>query len=769
MGPSRTLILINGKRKNMSSLLYTQTSPGRGETGADISAIPVDMIKRIEILRDGASAQYGSDAIAGVMNIILKDGADNGSFTVRTGITTEGDGESFGVALNNNLNLGSSSFLNYTVDLSRIGQANRPGTVDLDAEADPSIGFGGDYNAVKSFLQRFPDAGNINASPATTAMKFALNGGKKMAGGELYGNAAYIFKKVNSYANYRTPFWRTLDDFPYLLDFFGVDNTNGQKEYVGYVPTFDGNLADYNATLGFKSSFRGWLADVSWTIGGNEQTYTVRNSHNRNGTQNPSTYLGDVNSNGVIDADEILGGGHQYRENSPLVFYPGGTSFSHNVANIDITRRLSDKVGIAFGSEFRTENFNIIEGDLASYEDGGADSFAGNDPRNSGKFNRYNIGGYADLALDLTDDFLINGTARYENYSDFGDAFVYKVSSRYKMSDDKVTLRASYSTGFKAPTLHQIFTQKAQYSFVPGQGIQVGGLVSNVSREARLLGVPTLNPEKSTNFTVGLGLRPSNDFTITLDYYSIKVTDRILLSTRIQRTDAGDTELDNILNANNLSDLSFFVNGVDAVTSGLDFVMAYRGLKLGSKTLGINLSGNYTLKNERDGDVKNPKLVSDAGQSVVNGTQEALFFTSRPKYKAILGLDYEVGDFNFSLNNTLFGPTRFDQDGLDSDLYTEFKPKVVTDLGISYGIDANNTLALNINNLLNVVPEWAFKADSPSGQAKIDAPGTNEVGGALWTNRNLITFNDRYATMTYDGFHFSQLGTIVNLAWSMRL
>ena len=733
MGPSRTLILINGKRKNMSSLLYVQTSPGRGETGADISAIPTDMIKRVEILRDGASAQYGSDAIAGVMNIILKDDAENGGVTFRSGVTSAGDGALYGVALNNGSKLGEDGFLNYTVDISKTTLANRPGTVSAEGEA---ADFGADLATVQAFLAKYPDAGNINGSPNTASAKFAVNAGKKIsANSELYANAAYIVKKVNSFANYRTPYWRTLSSFPYLADFF-PNGPNG--EYVGYVPTFDGDLNDYNGTVGVKTNKNGWLVDGSFTFGGNKQTYTVTNSHNRNGT---------------LNAD----GTNKYKENSPIIFKPGGTSFDHVVGNIDVTRRLSDKVAIAFGTEFRSENFEVIAGDVASYEDGGADSFAGNDPRNSGRFNRYNLGGYADIALDLTEDFLINGTARLENYSDFGDAFVWKVSSRYKLNDDKVTVRGSVSTGFKAPTLHQIYTQKAQYSFVPGQGIQVGGLISNVSREARLLGLPSLNPEKSTNITFGLGLRPTSNLSFTVDYYNIQVKDRIILSTEIGATSAGNTALDAILSANNLSDLSFFVNGLDTRTSGVDVVANYRGLEVGSGKLGVNLSGNITLQNERVGDVKNPALVESAGQSVANLTQEALFFTSRPRFKAILGLDYEVGDFVFSLNNTVFGPTTFRQQGLDAGLYTEFSTKVVTDLGISYAVAKNSTLSVNINNLLNVLPQWSFKADAGSESKLNDA-------AYLQNQSNLITFNQRYSQMTYDGYHFSQLGTILNAA-----
>jgi len=761
MGPSRTLILINGKRKNMSSLLYTQTSPGRGETGADISAIPTDMIKRIEILRDGASAQYGSDAIAGVMNVVLKDDTEDSRFTLRTGITSAGDGEFIGAALNSGAKLGDNGFINYTIDMSKQFLANRPGTVSAAGEA---ADFGAPIEEVQSFLNMMPDAGNINGSPETTAMKFAVNAGKKVSeNAEVYGNAAYVYKKVNSFANYRTPYWRTLDAFPYLADFF-PNGPNG--EYVGYVPTFDGDLIDYNGTVGFKSNRNGWITDVSFTTGSNEQTYIVSNSHNRNEVLVPTWE--DANGNGIQEDTEVTFS-QKYRENSALVFDVGGTRFSHNVGNIDITKRFSDMISFAVGTEFRTEDFTVIEGSLDSYEAGGPDSFSGNDPRNSGKFNRYNFGGYLDFALDFTDDFLVNATARIEDYSDFGEAFVWKVSTRYKLLDNKITLRGSASTGFKAPTLHQIYTQKAQYSFIPGQGIQVGGLINNVSREAQLLGLPALQPEKSTNITIGLGLRPVSGLTLTLDYYNIALTDRIILSTEVGGTAAGDTPLDVILEDNNLSDLSFFVNGLDTRTSGIDFVAAYRGIEIGAGKLAANLSGNYVIQNEREGEIKNPEIVASAGQSVANETQEALFFTSRPKYKAILGLDYSVGDFGVSLGNTVFGPTTFNQQGMDANLYTEFKTKIVTDLGLNYVLNDDLTIALNINNLLNVLPEWEFKAENAEGQAIIDATTTDAFGRTpIEEQSNLITFNERYSQMTYDGYHFSQLGTTLALSLSYK-
>ena len=231
------------------------------------------------------------------------------------------------------------------------------------------------------------------------------------------------------------------------------------------------------------------------------------------------------------------------------------------------------------GAEFRNETFEVIEGELASYDGGGADSFAGNSPENSGKFNRYNFGGYFSLDYDVSDAFLLSGTVRAENYSDFGNTFVYKLSSRLKLTD-KITARASVSSGFRAPTLHQIYTQKAQYSFVPGQGIQVGGLINNVSTQAKLLGIEELDAETSNNFTIGLGGKLTNTLSFTVDYYNIAVQDRIVLGSEIGATGDAANPLDQLLTQNNLSDVSYFSNALDTRTSGLDVVISQKDIKL---------------------------------------------------------------------------------------------------------------------------------------------------------------------------------------------
>ena len=727
MGPSRVLILINGKRKNASSLIYTQTSPGRGESGADISAIPADAIKRIEVLRDGASAQYGSDAIAGVVNIILKDAAEGGSLTARGGITHESDGEMGGLSLNKGITLGDQGFVNFTLDVSKTKLSNRPGLVDARGDASD---FGATIKQVQDFLAIKPDAGNINGSPATEAFKGLVNSRYELSDGvSLYGNAAYIHKKIDSFANYRTPYWRPTD--------YGLLHPAGTP-YLGYVPSFIGKLDDYNATGGIKFPLGGWNADVSLTYGGNEQEYGVANSVNR----------------GMEDA--FLAGTSKVR--SPTSFDAGGVKFEHFVFNGDISKQLSPTVNAYAGTELRHEKYQVLAGEEASYILGGADSYAGNSPENSFPSSRSNYGVYGGATWDISDALLIDGTGRFEKYTDFGSAFVWKASTRYKVNE-QVTLRGSASTGFRAPSLAQTFTQKAQYSFVPGSGIQVSGLVNNVSAQAVALGVPKLKAEKSNNITIGLGLKPDADTSVTLDFYHIRVKDRIILGKEIKPSGDPSQALDQILKANGIVSVSFFVNALDSVTSGIDYVLSRKNIPLAGGKLTLNLSGNYSLKNERDGAVNNPGPVANANQSVLDATQEALMFTSRPKFKTIIGADLDYKDVNFSLNNTVFGPTYFRQAGLDANLETAFKTKTLTDFALNYNLSKSTTLSFNVNNMFNVTPKWRIRALNSAGQQLLDAKTVDAYGMTpAEVQRNLITFNGRYSMVTYDGSQFSQLG-----------
>ncbi len=778
LGPSRTLILINGKRKNLSSLLYLWFAPGRGETGSDLSAIPMEAIKNIEILRDGASAQYGSDAIAGVMNVILKDKFQYSTFTLNGGITNKGDGGSYSLAVNSGANIGDKGFLNYTIGLSQQDDAARSGIVDERTEIAT---FGGDPitdDAIKRYLAVYPTANNINGTGATSAAKFEFNMGLPFGdNGLFYSNAAYVFKKVNSKANYRPAYWRIDEGLLHnsvagapdytgatygaagsaLQSDFITDKAAGMYQgYIGYHPTFEGDLSDYNATVGFKNVVNGWKQDVSITIGGNQQLYEVNNTVNRS----------------LLKA-------------SPTSFKPGGYGFSNTIGNLDISKSITEKLAVGFGTEVRKETYKIVGGDTASYSGQGSNSFPGIDRVNAGSFNRYNVGAYLDASADLTKKFLINGTVRAERYSDFGSAFVYKISSRFKLNNDKIVIRASASSGFRAPTLHQIYTQSTQASFVGGTIIS-SGLFNNNSKQAFLLGIPKLKAEKSLNYTVGLGLKPNKNLSITVDYYDITIKDRIVYSSSISSDDPS-TQLYSILKAADLISIQFFINGIKTHTSGIDLVGNYKNILIGKGKLAINLAANYTLRNEIIGSPNDPKAISDAGSTILNAQIYSLLTESRPAYKAIMSLDYQVNKLNIYLDNTLFGPTKFQDldngskykslgillnesdpsDPINSrnamnDIKQYFTNAIVTNLNIGYNFTNKLNIAFSVNNLFNVLPKWELHSLNANGQKVLDnADAKNLLKGFL-------EFSGRYKILGYNGSQFSQLGTTFTASLNIK-
>lgn len=756
MGPSRTLILINGKRKNLSSLLYVQFSPGRGETGVDLSAIPQEAIERVEILRDGASAQYGSDAIAGVMNVILKSKYDYSSLNVNTGITGKGDGKTYSVALNSG-HSSDKGFINYTAGFQQVGNAIRSGTIDIPTEiATFGDGKGGAQDQlIQTYLKDFPTGGNLNGTGEITAGRFLINGGLNFGEkGQLYANAAVIAKKVVSNANFRTPYWRqdrgllhsTKDNGGknYITKetlAFSEDDPAIYKGYIGYMPTFEGDLTDYNATIGAKNEIGGWKTDVSLTTGGNSQLYTVNNTVNRS-----------------------LG------KSSPTTFKPGGFSFNHLVGNIDASREIFKNVNLSIGAEARSETYKIIAGDTASFVKEGANSFPGINAINAATNSRFNIGAYADVNWDITKDFLINAAVRTEKYSDFGNTTVWKFATRYKLMDDKLVLRGSYSTGFRAPTLHQIYAQSIQASFAGGTIVQ-SGLFNNNSVQARLLEIPKLTPEKSTNLALGVGFNPSKNTSITVDYYNINVKDRIVYSSSISTSDQ-TTDLGKILAANDLASVQFFINGIETNTSGLDVVFSQRNIAVGSGKLAVNVAGNYVLNNEIVGTPQEPRPIKDAGSSILNAQIKSLLTEGRPIYKGILGLDYTVGKLSVNLTNTLFGKTAFrdlDNGGsIMNHMKAEFKPAVVTDLSLGYSFTDKISLTINVNNLLDVLPKWDLVANSietdPAKKAAGEAAAQKILDNAADKSllRGFLGFSGRYDILGYNGSQFSQLGRMFN-------
>ena len=752
LGPSRTLVLINGKRKNLSSLLYVQFAPGRGETGADLSGIPIDAIKRVEILRDGASAQYGSDAIAGVMNVILKDKYQYSSLTFNGGVTGKGDGANYGVAFNSGSNIGAKGFINYTVDFSQQNSAVRSGIIHKPTEIATFGGSPSADAAINAYLNRFPTANNINGNGDIQAAKFNYNLGVGVGdNGQFYSNAAMVFKKAKSFANYRAPYWRTdagllHKRIPGAPNYTGGNNPL-YEGYLGYVPTFEGDLLDYNATVGFKNVKGGWTHDVAVTFGGNEILYTVENTVNR-----------------------TLGAA------SPTSFKPGGSKFSHIVGNYDISKSITNNFSLAFGTEVRSETFEIIAGDTASYSGEGSNSFPGIRAENARTNKRFNVGAYVDATWDISKDFLLNGAIRGEKYSDFGEAFVWKLSSRYKLADGKAVIRGSISTGFRAPTLHQIYTQSTQASFAAGT-IQLSGLFNNRSKQAFALGVPLLTPEKSTNFTLGVGLNPTKNLSITVDYYSITIKDRIVYSSSINTNDKllanPTTELGRILKGASvgagtydLASVQFFINGVETKTQGIDLVVNYKNIALGSGKLAVNLAGNYTLSNEIVGTPNEPAAIKSAGASILSNQIKSLITEGRPQFKAVLGFDYSINKFGISLNNTLFGPTKFqdlDNGGSDMENIKQvFSTAVVTDLNFGYNLNEKMSFNIAVNNILNVLPKWKLEALNPAGQAVLN----NTAGRELL--EGFLSFSGRYRILGYNGSQFSQLGTLFQASFVFK-
>ncbi len=773
MGPSRTLILVNGKRKNSSSLLMLQYSPGRGEMGADISAIPQDAIKSVEFLRDGASAQYGSDAIAGVINIVLKDKYDFTTVNLNSGLTSKGDGFNFSASLNSGKNFGNKGFVNYTAQYQKMNPAFRNGDVTAEDESklwgteffryDLPVTLRGGTASNETFSKENVDkflsnhksgAGTPNGTSDIAMYKALINAGIPFGNSKLlYFNAAYVYKTAKNNAFYRMTYWPGAGTFGGAGGLFGTP-------YDGFIPTFEGKLNDYNGTVGFKNTLQdGWNYDLSLTLGGNTQTYEVNNSFNPALTSSPTS------------------------------FKPGGYAFHHIVGNIDVNRTIGEMFSIGFGSEIRRESFEIKAGDTASYVGAGAQSFTGMETADAGTYSRTNIGVYASVDFTPAKSFLLNGTGRFENYSDFGSAFVWKASARYTIAKG-LSLRASASTGFRAPSLAQIYQQGRFSNYVPGQGVDLSKLYNN-SDLAKSLGIPQLKAENSINYTAGIAYQVNKKISLSVDYYYINVKDRIFMTAILQDTiKTGQTEIGNADNKKNGAyGSNFFLNGLETTTQGLDIVASIRNINAGKGKFSFNLAGNFVLANE----INKVPTVTDKMKTIgvtalFNEESKYLTTKSRPSQKIILGIDYEINHLHINLNNTFFGTTQFVHDAASGNLITgplalmekgivqEFQPAVVTDLSISYQFTKQLSASFTVNNLLNILPTWKLVGVTDEGKTLLAGQTSN--GAPTWKSAFTestvdyltrgITMANRFPITGKNGSHFSQLGTQFFLAVSYR-
>jgi len=701
LGPSRTLVLINGKRKNQSSLVYINDTPGKGEVGTDMKSIPAAAIERIEVLRDGASAQYGSDAIAGVINIILKKNVKLVTANINTGITTEGDGFNIGANINGTATTKNGGFVNYTFGLQHQQHTNRAG----EPGADNLFGVPANDPTWGTWLSENPDLGMTVGQPDMNTGEIMLNGGMpfKNGKGEFYATMGVTLRRGNSFALYRTPYW--VPDPHNLLH-------NASDTYTGFQPTFKTNIADNFDILGAKFDAGEFKIDVSGTFGINTVDYTIGN------TLNPDM--------GAL---------------SPTRFEAGGYDYSSLIGNVDISRSF-DKVSVIFGAEYKKENFKASEGEPASYFGGGAQSFPGLQPSNRVDADRGSFGAYANVDFDITDALLLGGAARYENYDDFGGNTSFKVNGRYKFGK-KATIRSSFSTGFRAPSLHQVYLSNVQ-TLVSGNTISNQGTFNNVDPVIRNgLGVPQLKAETSTNITAGVTVKPMRNFAISLDYYKVAIDDRVLFTGEIGFDNvAGNNPVETILTANNITSLKFFTNAVNTETQGVDVVASYDNIRFPKGKLGFNFAVNWNETMIVD-EITTPTLLAANGYEIFNRKEASRIESARPKIKGLFGIKYEQDKFNIMLNNTLFGPVKW-RHASDPTKDQTFSGKTITDVVFGYNIYKWMKFNLIVNNAFNVYPDEIDTKGDPVTDlgGRFKYPWEVNQFGFLGTNVKAgVTFN----------------------------
>ncbi|WP_236545446.1 TonB-dependent receptor [Tenacibaculum maritimum] len=721
LGPSRTLVLVNGKRKNQSAQVYLNRTPGKGEVGVDLKSIPIAAIANVEVLRDGASAIYGSDAIAGVMNIILKKDVEFSTFTTKAGITSEQDGFNFATDFNTAFKFGEGGFINLTLGYYKQEITNRagaPGVSDLpdaptefDSNGNPNYtdtiengvviktareNFLSDLNFHNTnighwtkWAQKNPQLGMKVGQPEMEKKDLFINAEHPLGQqSTLYTFHGFTTRNGKSFAYYRAPYWRQA----------GVGNSSfltRPLDFIGYQPTFETEINDYINAVGIKFPLgKKWNADASITYGANEVDVTVNNSVNRD-------YLA-------------------VHGTSPRTFKPGGYRFTNVVGNFDVTGQLSDKVALATGLEYKEESFRAFEGDPLSYFGGGSDSFAGIKPEEAGKNSRNNIALYSQLDYDLTEKLLFGIAGRYEDYSDAGDNFSWKINGRYKLGH-KGALRASFSTGFRAPTLHQSHITLSQYIIVAGSSEPLlQGTLANNNPAVQALGVPNLTHEISKNISAGLTYKFNRKFSASVDFYQINVNDRVLFSSQIgsDRDKTTINPVEQILKDNNVTAVQFFINAGDTKTTGADIVLNYRNIEITENNkLHVSLSANFN-ETTIDG-IDTPKVIADAGYNIFDRQEKGLITNSRPKSKTILGLNYITDKWDISLNNTRFGEVTvtapsagFDSNGIEQakGIDQVLNAKITTDLGFVYKLTNKINLNANINNIFDVYPDPTLKS-----------------------------------------------------------
>lgn len=707
LGPDQTLVLINGKRRHQTSLINIFGTRGLGNTGTDLNAIPASAIKRIEVLRDGASAQYGSDAIAGVINIVLKDQTDGVTGGISYGAYSTAYGKGFAEEVGDEVFNAEGE--NRALDSG--GNKKYDGnTTRVDLNYGIALGDkGGFANFTFEYLTR----------EKTLRPGFSFRQGFGSASidqGQFMFNIGYPITENTKLYAFGGRGIREGDAFAFSRGAPGADGDSRSVTSLypnGFTPRIASNIQDNSVTGGIRHEYdNGWIADFSHSYGINDFHYFIKGTNNA-----------------------TLGAA------SPTEFDAGGHNLSMNVTNLDFSKyfeSVAAGLNIAFGTEYRYENFEIFageEGSYASYDvngvaitdatsqtpflnefgqqpSGGSQGFPGYSPENEVNRNRSNFGLYIDAELNTSEKFLVSLAARYENYSDFGSTVNAKLATRYQILEG-FAWRMSASTGFRAPSLAQIHYNLVFNNIVGGTSLRTL-LASNTSTVTRAFGIESLQEEKALNFATGLTFRYGN-FSTTIDGYIINVNDRIVL------TDVFDaTGLDVGAEA-----AQFFVNGVDTRTSGLDIVMNYKHNFSGNNH-SLSLGGAANFNKTEITNINNKNL----NEFTFFGPYSRAFLeTAAPDYKFTLSANYAKGKFDVSVNWTQFSQVEIkDFQFVDTPVTTQAEAdalslvatdvyKAVGTLDVSIGYELSSSLNLRIggNNLLNTYPTPQFDFWTGSG------------------------------------------------------
>ena len=721
LGSDQVLVLVNGKRRHTSALINLLGSQPVGSATTDLNTISANALDRVEVLRDGAAAQYGSDAIAGVMNFALKSDNHGGNVLVNNGIHQSGFGYNTTLSLNKGLKLGAKGFLNVTGEADYRGYTTSPGyTRDLASwpvygrtRAQEDSFLLANRKTPLDYRQRNGDASMMN-------YRAVYNAGVSLSDAvRLYSFGTYNFRRGQSVA-------------PWVLPKSNPDDLGTHSGYeLGYQPNINTRIHDGAAVLGLDLKLGPWAVDLSQSLGTNSLRYDLSN------TLNPS--MGSL---------------------SPTVFDAGGLQFTQAVSSAAVSR-LFDHVlagtNVAFGGEFRNDYYNIVAGEEASWRDyqrgragasGGAQGFIGFDPSSAVGGHRQNAAGFLDVEADVVKRWTVGGAVRFENYSDFGSALIYKATTRVQASD-WLAVRGAYNTGFRAPSQQQQLYR--QLTLLPTTtGTTYSGIYNNESDIAQVAGIGRLTAERSRNTSAGLVLAPARGLTFTADAYQIDIDNRISLTNEFGAGVA--PALDAALEQAETTSVQFFANALNTRTRGLDLVGRYT-LALGSgrqasraasnrgrsvtplerHALRLAIVANFNETNLRS--IQAPPLFADiqadgvVSNDFIGQRQLSLITTGSPKSKVLASVGYEGDKFGATLRYTRFGEVSaydFNFDGLEEgSYYMVFSPKAVTDLILTYQPTSGLALALGAQNVFNVRPDNVMQAARngrpPEGFASMEA------------------------------------------------